>query len=99
MKKCLNASGKIYLSGQFLGTSVCNGDSGGAMTFEEHGVYYIRGIVSVSQARDDKRAEKRMLCDPNEYVIFTDVAQYLPWIEKVEQEQILEHVLDQVVFQ
>lgn len=55
------------------------------MTFEESGLYYIRGIVSVAEARHDGRMEKSYLCNPNEYVIFTDVAQYLPWIEEVLQ--------------
>lgn len=49
------------------------------MTFEENGVYYIRGIVSVNPSRESNRN----LCDPKHLVIFTDVAQYLPWIEEV----------------
>lgn len=65
----------------FLGTSVCNGDSGGSMAFEKNGLYHIRGIVSVTVSREDNQR----LCDPNHYVIFTDVAQYLPWIEDVAQ--------------
>ncbi len=78
---------KFFLN---IGTNVCNGDSGGAMIFEENGVYYIRGIVSVSMARNDSREDKRILCDPNEYVIFTDVAKYLSWIEEVtDNEQVL----------
>lgn len=48
------------------------------MTFIDNGVYRIRGIVSLSTSRED-----RNLCDTNEYVIFTDVAKYLPWIENV----------------
>lgn len=63
---------------EIVGTSVCNGDSGGSMTFEKNGVYYIRGIVSVSVSRTNQQ-----LCDPKHYVIFTDVAQFIPWIEDV----------------
>lgn len=50
------------------------------MTFEEKEVFYIRGIASLTQARNDTRAEKRNLCNPNEYAVFTDVAKYLTWI-------------------
>lgn len=47
--------------------------------FEENGIYRIRGIISLSPTRQDRR-----FCNTTEYVIFTDVAKYLPWIyEKV----------------
>lgn len=52
-------------------------NSGGSIAFEEDGVYRIRGIVSLTVARIDKQ-----VCNSEEYVIFTDVAQYLPWIEE-----------------
>lgn len=69
---------KILLVISFTsGTSVCNGDSGGSMTFEKDGIYSIRGIVSFTKVRRNSN-----LCDPNEYVLFTDVAQYLTWIEE-----------------
>lgn len=60
----------------YLGTSVCNGDSGGGMIFEYDDVYYIRGIVSLSVSREDKE-----VCNAKEYVIFTDVAKYISWIK------------------
>lgn len=62
---------------QFLGSIVCNGFSGGSMAFEENGVYYIRGIVSSAISA------QYGVCNPNEYVIFTDVARYLHWIKQV----------------
>ncbi len=40
-------------------------------------MYRIRGIVSLTVARQDKN-----VCDTKEYVIFTDVAQYLTWIDE-----------------
>lgn len=61
-----------------LGATACNGDSGGGMVFENDGVYQIRGIVSVSPVRS---GERRDLCNVDEYVVFTDVAKYLQWIE------------------
>lgn len=69
-------SDKNFCAGYRNGTSVCNGDSGGAMIFEENGVWRIRGVVSLSMKRDNKD-----LCNTSHYVIFTDVAQYLDWIE------------------
>lgn len=52
-------------------------NSGGSIAFEENGIYRIRGIVSLTVARLDKQ-----VCNSKEYVIFTDVAQYLTWIEE-----------------
>lgn len=62
----------------FSGTGVCNGDSGGGMYFEENGSYTLRGIVS--QIRASESALN--FCDPNHYVVFTDAAHYLDWIQE-----------------
>ncbi|CAH1641078.1 unnamed protein product [Spodoptera littoralis] len=56
-------------------TSVCNGDSGGGMVFRMGGTWYLRGLVSLSVARQNEYR-----CDPSHYVIFTDLAKFLPWI-------------------
>ncbi|XP_021196495.2 transmembrane protease serine 9 isoform X1 [Helicoverpa armigera] len=56
-------------------TSVCNGDSGGGMVFRQNGIWYLRGLVSLSVARQNEYR-----CDPTHYVIFTDLAKFLPWI-------------------
>lgn len=50
------------------------------MTFEENGVYRIRGIVSLTQARPDNQ---NRFCKTDEYVVFTDVAKYLDWIRQL----------------
>lgn len=60
-----------------IGTSVCNGDSGGGMFFQENDLWTLRGLVSFSSVRED-----RDICNPKNYVIFTDIAKYLDWIEK-----------------
>lgn len=58
----------------FTGTGVCNGDSGGGLTFSRSNkVSYLRGIVSNGQDPG---------CDKYAYSIFTDVAQHLPWIKE-----------------
>lgn len=62
------------------GTSVCAGDSGGSLTFKVNGKFYIRGIVSVG-ANKEMPETHEIVCDPMQYALFTDVAQYLPWIQ------------------
>lgn len=56
---------------------MCNGDSGGGMYFNEDGLYRLRGIVSLTVSRSDKN-----VCDPTQYVIFTDAARFLDWINE-----------------
>ncbi|CAD7084448.1 unnamed protein product [Hermetia illucens] len=67
---------KTFCAGSRNGTSVCNGDSGGGLFIRINGIFRLRGIVSQTVARIDKS-----VCDPNHYVVFTDSAQYLDWIE------------------
>ncbi|KAG4071094.1 hypothetical protein HA402_013408 [Bradysia odoriphaga] len=61
------------------GTNVCTGDSGGSMTFEVNGRYYIRGVVSVGPGKFIQQRNE-IVCDPTQFTIFTDVVPYLPWI-------------------
>ncbi|XP_037302873.1 limulus clotting factor C isoform X1 [Manduca sexta] len=58
-------------------TSVCNGDSGGGMVFKIGDYWYLRGLVSLSVARQNE-----FRCDPSHYVVFTDLAKFLPWIKQ-----------------
>lgn len=41
-------------------------------------VWYIRGMVSASVP-----VKEKAVCDPYNYIIFTDVAKFAPWIRKV----------------
>ncbi|KAG5880881.1 Chymotrypsinogen B2 [Gonioctena quinquepunctata] len=72
-----------FCAGFANGTSVCNGDSGGGLVFRKDGttgantVWQLRGIVSNTVAKEGR------VCDPNYYVIFTDVAKYLDWIKDI----------------
>lgn len=47
------------------------------MSFEINGVYYVRGIVSLTSIGHDDE-----LCNSKDYVIFTDVESYLSWIKQ-----------------
>lgn len=64
-------------SGNRKSTSVCNGDSGGGMVFLMQGSWYLRGLVSLSVARQNEYR-----CDPTHYVVFTDLAKFLHWIRQ-----------------
>ncbi|CAH2052767.1 unnamed protein product, partial [Iphiclides podalirius] len=66
-----------FCAGYRDGTSVCNGDSGGGMVFEMNDAWYLRGLVSLSVARQNEYR-----CDPTHYVVFTDLAKFLPWIRQ-----------------
>ncbi|XP_050356545.1 chymotrypsin-C-like isoform X3 [Nymphalis io] len=80
-------NGKKFCAGHRNGTSACNGDSGGGFSvyvpYEDSnfikgyvkGAWYVRGIVSLSVAKLDTA-----LCDPTEYVVFTDIGAYTDWI-------------------
>lgn len=66
-----------YCAGYLNGTSPCNGDSGGAMVFNRNGLWYIRGIVSLSVAK-----EGPSFCNPRYYIIFTDVAKFSDFTQR-----------------
>ncbi|XP_065345779.1 inactive CLIP domain-containing serine protease A8-like isoform X2 [Cloeon dipterum] len=57
--------------------SPCNGDSGAALVVEENGVFYARGIVSETVARN---IDGGKFCNTDYPAIFTDVAAYRRWI-------------------
>ncbi|KAK9751280.1 Serine protease gd N-terminus [Popillia japonica] len=77
------ATNDTYCAGFLNGTTTCNGDSGAGMIFEkETGIsdwkaYHLRGLVSVSAALQNEAK-----CDQKNYVVFTDVAKYLEFIEE-----------------
>lgn len=68
-----------FCAGFRNGSSVCNGDSGGGMVFQQNQRWFLKGIVSVSAALD----ENRNRCDPLNFVVFTDVAKFGNWITDV----------------
>ncbi|XP_072934282.1 serine protease gd-like [Epargyreus clarus] len=69
-------SSKTLCAGDRNGAGPCLGDSGGGLYMLDNGRWKLRGIVSlslVSQKGD-------MSCNLDDYVVFTDAAQYLTWI-------------------
>ncbi|XP_050308708.1 serine protease gd-like [Anthonomus grandis grandis] len=80
-------SDKNFCAGFRNETAVCNGDSGGGMTFPKptqggtNVVWQLRGVISLGVAR-----QSGGVCDPKEYSLLTDVAQYLRWIKDIMRE-------------
>ncbi|XP_059048191.1 clotting factor C-like isoform X2 [Achroia grisella] len=66
-----------YCAGYRNGATVCNGDSGGGMVFKYNDIWFLRGLVSLSVARNNERR-----CDPKHYIVFTDLAKFLPWLKQ-----------------
>ncbi|KAG5336777.1 LFC factor, partial [Acromyrmex charruanus] len=64
-----------FCAGHLNGSSVCDGDSGGGLCFEKDGIWYLRGIVSVSP-------ENKGTCDYNSYVGFTSISHFRDWIRQ-----------------
>ncbi|XP_065350800.1 serine protease 53-like [Cloeon dipterum] len=61
----------------FKNTNPCNGDSGSALVLQEENVFFVRGIVSETIARNVYGAK---FCDPEFPAVFTDVAGFREWI-------------------
>uniref|UniRef100_A0A182VR65 Peptidase S1 domain-containing protein n=1 Tax=Anopheles minimus TaxID=112268 RepID=A0A182VR65_9DIPT len=86
------AVGESFCAGHADGNSVCNGDSGGGLVFAEGSRYHVRGIVSISAQR-----RNLLLCDPNQYSVFTDVSKFLSWIrQQVSSEPCLRNTVPAV---
>ncbi|KAJ0173211.1 hypothetical protein K1T71_011387 [Dendrolimus kikuchii] len=69
---------KTICVGDRNGTGPCPGDSGLYMKESDDKHWKLRGIASISLENDE---EDR--CSKKDYVVFTDVAKYLPWIKNI----------------
>ncbi|KAK7861958.1 hypothetical protein R5R35_006327 [Gryllus longicercus] len=75
-------SENTFCAGFRNGTAACNGDSGGGLHFSLENprqggskTWYFRGVVSLSMTRVEDGG-----CDPNNFIVFTDVAKYMTWL-------------------
>ncbi|XP_061383069.1 plasma kallikrein-like isoform X2 [Danaus plexippus] len=86
-------NGNKFCAGFHNGTSACNGDSGGALvvfvpdTAEDNdiraeGTWHVKGIVSMTLSQKDVP-----VCDPEQYVVFTNVEKYRVWIKSYIKEK------------
>nr|XP_029715103.1 limulus clotting factor C-like [Aedes albopictus] len=73
----------MFCAGSRNGTSVCNGDSGGGMYFNNGSRWILRGITSFSGPRDDTSNK----CDVKNYAGFVNVKYYSSWIRQILQEE------------
>ncbi|XP_012146634.1 modular serine protease-like isoform X2 [Megachile rotundata] len=62
-----------FCAGYLNGTSMCEGDSGGGLCFEIRGIWYLRGVISVSPVKNGK-------CDYHSYTVFTSTDYFRDWI-------------------
>lgn len=68
----------------FLGSSVCDGDSGGGLVFKDKELWFLRGIVSVGIGAQGDNGERT--CNSYTYSLYTEVASgNLDWIQDVIQ--------------
>ncbi|XP_072748640.1 serine protease gd isoform X1 [Anoplolepis gracilipes] len=70
-------SNRTFCAGLRDGSGPCNGDSGSGLVLHNPatGRYQLRGIVSRSLFDREK-----LTCDLTKYVVFVDVAKFMPWI-------------------
>lgn len=71
-------SQRTFCAGARDGSSPCNGDSGSGLVILNATTnrYELRGIVSRSVTGE------QMLCDSTKYVVYVDIAKFLPWIRE-----------------
>ncbi|KAI5633125.1 trypsin domain-containing protein [Phthorimaea operculella] len=72
-------SDKTLCAGDRNGAGPCLGDSGGGLYLLEGGRWRLRGVVSLSLRPDTGDST----CNLNEYIVFTDSAKYITWIQSV----------------
>ncbi|KAK2583973.1 hypothetical protein KPH14_006435 [Odynerus spinipes] len=65
-----------FCAGNVNGTNLCEGHSGSGLFFKMQGLWYVRGIVSVSPRKSNT-------CDYNSYVGFTYVSHFRDWIRSI----------------
>ncbi|XP_050449027.1 modular serine protease-like [Cataglyphis hispanica] len=72
-----------FCAGYTNGSSVCDGDSGGGLVFKTNGLWYLRGIVSVSLGTILQGGSAH--CNNNLYSLYTQISSHIDWIQNVIQ--------------
>ncbi|KAF2902517.1 hypothetical protein ILUMI_03667, partial [Ignelater luminosus] len=68
-------SDRTFCAGYKNNTGPCNGDSGSGFLMRVNGRWTVRGVVSISLLNELDRS-----CDLEQYVVYTDVAQFIDWV-------------------
>ncbi|CAL8110132.1 unnamed protein product [Orchesella dallaii] len=87
VKDCTNVlerlpSSSQYCAGYTNGTSVCEGDSGGAQIFKDQisKRFFIQGIISHGNRKENSASLSR--CDHDKYTVFTKVGSFAEWVKE-----------------
>nr|XP_053617724.1 serine protease gd-like [Plodia interpunctella] len=72
-------SANTLCAGDRNGAGPCLGDSGGGLYILDNGRWRLRGVVSLSLRPENGDNT----CNLNEYIVFTDAAQYIRWIKNI----------------
>lgn len=66
---------------KFSGSSVCDGDSGGGLVFNDQGLWYLRGVVSVGIGSVLSQGTRS--CDSSLYSLYTKISSHISWIQDI----------------
>ncbi|XP_065347054.1 CLIP domain-containing serine protease B10-like [Cloeon dipterum] len=73
--------GDNLCAGYTNGTTPCNGDSGGSLSVEKDGRWFIRGLVGFGKEKKVMfEGKNTSLCHPDQFSLFADVASHMDWI-------------------
>lgn len=64
-----------------LGTSVCDGDSGGGLVFKTGNLWFLRGIVSIGLGQKLTGGIRK--CDSHSYSLYTRISSHISWIQDI----------------
>ncbi|ODM97248.1 Limulus clotting factor C, partial [Orchesella cincta] len=75
-------SSSQYCAGYTNGTSVCEGDSGGAHIFKDQisKRFFVQGIISHGNRKD---VALHTRCDHDKYTVFTKVGSFAEWVKEI----------------
>ncbi|KAL5273817.1 hypothetical protein ACFFRR_000523 [Megaselia abdita] len=70
-------SKRTFCAGNRNGEGPCKGDSGGGLAIHRNEKWFLRGTVSAALGLKDGSHPQ---CDLTNYVVYSDVAKFIPWI-------------------
>lgn len=69
-----------FCAGYSTGSAICAGFGGGGFFFSDGKKWRMRGMVSVAPPNPPEFEEYNKKCYLRNYIVFTDLQPYLPWI-------------------
>lgn len=74
--RLVDQSRTTFCSGILNGSGVCNGDSGGGLFIIVDGIFYLKGIMSLSLIEDDG-------CDVSKNAVYTNFLKFKDWMKDI----------------